>query len=246
MRKIIIISLNSNIMEENKNLTIKDWAEEDRPREKMLSQGVSALSNAELLAILIGTGTKTESAVDLAKILLQKFSNDLYELGKLSPNELSRQVKGIGKAKAVAISAALELGKRRRLTIPKQSDSIRSSSSVVEEFFPLLSELKHEEFWVLLLNKANKRVGKYKISSGGVASTLVDVKILLKYAIENLATNIILVHNHPSGSVAPSMADKELTKKIIQNCNSLDIAVLDHIIIGQDKYFSFSEEGFLR
>jgi DNA repair protein RadC len=233
-------------MEENKNLTIKDWAKEDRPREKMLTNGVSALSNAELLAILIGTGTKTESAVDLAKILLQKFSNDLYELGRLTPNELSRQVKGIGSAKAVAISAALELGKRRRLTQPKNLESIRHSSSVVEEFYHLLSDVNHEEFWILLLNKANKQVGKYKVSSGGVAATVVDVKIVLKHAIENLATSIILVHNHPSGSVEPSMADKELTIKIVKICNSLDIVVLDHIIIGQNKYFSFSDEGLLR
>lgn len=233
-------------MEENKNLTIKDWAVEDRPREKMLSQGLAALSNTELLAILIGTGTKNESAVDLAKILLQKFSNDLYELGRLTPNELAKQIKGIGKAKAVTISAALELGRRRRLTQPKHSESIRHSSSVVEEFYSLLSDVKHEEFWVLLLNKANKQVGKYKVSSGGVATTIVDVKILLKYAIENLATGIILVHNHPSGSVEPSIADRELTKKIIKNCISLDIAVLDHIIIGQNKYFSFSDEGLLR
>lgn len=233
-------------MEENKNLTIKDWAEEDRPREKMLTQGVAVLSNAELLAILIGTGTKTESAVDLAKILLQKFSNDLYELGRFTPNELSRQVKGIGKAKAVTISAALELGRRRRLTQPRHSESFRHSSAVAEEFYSILSDLKHEEFWILLLNKANKQLGKYKVSSGGISTTIVDVKIVLKYAIENLAANIILVHNHPSGNVDPSMEDRELTKKIVKNCNSFDIVVLDHIIIGQNKYFSFSDEGLLR
>lgn len=233
-------------MEENKNLTIKQWAEEDRPREKMLTNGVSALSNAELLAILIGTGTRTESAVDLAKILLQKFSNDLYELGRLTPNEMSRQVKGIGKAKAVAISAALELGKRRRLIQPKHLESIRNSSSVAEEFYPILSEIKHEEFWILLLTIANKQIAKYRVSSGGVSATVVDIRVILKYAIENLASKIVLVHNHPSGRVEPSNEDKEMTKNIIKSCNLFDIIVLDHIIIGRDKFYSFSDEGFFK
>ncbi|MBR2492488.1 MAG: DNA repair protein RadC [Paludibacteraceae bacterium] len=233
-------------MEEKINFTIKQWAEDDRPREKMLNKGVGALSNAELLAILIGSGTQTETAVDLAKRLLQKYSNDLFELGKLSPNELAKQVKGIGKAKAVAISAALELGKRRRLLLPKQLESIKSSTSVAEEFYPIMSDLTHEEFWVLLLNKANKQIGKYKISSGGISSTIVDSRIILKYAIENLASNVVLVHNHPSGSLSPSRDDIELTKKIIIGCKALDIIVLDHIIIGQNKYYSFSDEGLLR
>lgn len=234
------------LMEEKINFTIKQWAEDDRPREKMLNKGVGALSNAELLAILIGSGTQTETAVDLAKRLLQKYSNDLFELGKLSPNELAKQVKGIGKAKAVAISAALELGKRRRLLLPKQLESIKSSTSVAEEFYPIMSDLTHEEFWVLLLNKANKQIGKYKISSGGISSTIVDSRIILKYAIENLASNVVLVHNHPSGSLSPSRDDIELTKKIIIGCKALDIIVLDHIIIGQNKYYSFSDEGLLR
>lgn len=233
-------------MEEKINFTIKQWAEDDRPREKMLNKGVGVLSNAELLAILIGSGTQTETAVDLAKRLLQKYSNDLFELGKLSPNELAKQVKGIGKAKAVAISAALELGKRRRLLLPKQLESIKSSTSVAEEFYPIMSDLTHEEFWVLLLNKANKQIGKYKISSGGISSTIVDSRIILKYAIENLASNVVLVHNHPSGSLSPSRDDIELTKKIIIGCKALDIIVLDHIIIGQNKYYSFSDEGLLR
>lgn len=233
-------------MEEKINFTIKQWAEDDRPREKMLNKGVGALSNAELLAILIGSGTQTETAVDLAKRLLQKYSNDLFELGKLSPNELAKQVKGIGKAKSVAISAALELGKRRRLLLPKQLESIKSSTSVAEEFYPIMSDLTHEEFWVLLLNKANKQIGKYKISSGGISSTIVDSRIILKYAIENLASNVVLVHNHPSGSLSPSRDDIELTKKIIIGCKALDIIVLDHIIIGQNKYYSFSDEGLLR
>lgn len=234
------------LMEEKINFTIKQWAEDDRPREKMLNKGVGALSNAELLAILIGSGTQTETAVDLAKRLLQKYSNDLFELGKLSPNELAKQVKGIGKAKAVAISAALELGKRRRLLLPKELESIKSSTSVAEEFYPIMSDLTHEEFWVLLLNKANKQIGKYKISSGGISSTIVDSRIILKYAIENLASNVVLVHNHPSGSLSPSRDDIELTKKIIIGCKALDIIVLDHIIIGQNKYYSFSDEGLLR
>lgn len=234
------------LMEEKINFTIKQWAEDDRPREKMLNKGVGALSNAELLAILIGSGTQTETAVDLAKRLLQRYSNDLFELGKLSPNELAKQVKGIGTAKAVAISAALELGKRRRLLLPKELESIKSSTSVAEEFYPIMSDLTHEEFWVLLLNKANKQIGKYKISSGGISSTIVDSRIILKYAIENLASNVVLVHNHPSGSLSPSRDDIELTKKIIMGCKALDMIVLDHIIIGQNKYYSFSDEGLLR
>jgi DNA repair protein RadC len=166
-------------------------------------------------------------------------------LGRLTPNELAKQIKGIGKAKAVTISAALELGRRRRLTQPKHSESIRHSSSVVEEFYSLLSDVKHEEFWILLLNKANKQVGKYKVSSGGVATTIVDVKILLKYAIENLATGIILVHNHPSGNTEPSPADIEITQRLIKGSEILGIKTLDHIIIGTEDYFSFTAEGIL-
>ncbi len=233
-------------MEEKRNFTIKDWAEEDRPREKMLNNGVSSLSNTELIAILIGTGTKTESAVDLAKILLQKFSNDLYELGRLTPNELSRQVKGIGRAKAVAISAALELGRRRRVHQFNDLESIKSSEKVAELFYPVLSDIHHEEFWILLLNKANKQIGRYKVSSGGVSSTIVDTRLLIKHSVENLASNIILLHNHPSGSLSPSKEDLALTKRIIDACKIFQITVLDHIIIGQNKYLSFSDEGLLR
>lgn len=233
-------------MEEKRNITIKDWAEEDRPREKMLNKGASALSNAELLAILISSGTQTESALDLAKKILLNYSNDLYKLGCATPKELSKQVKGIGNAKAVTILAALELGKRRRIVLPKDLESFRNSISVAEEFYPLMSDISHEEFWILLLNKANKKIGAYKISSGGVSSTIVDSRIVLRYAIENLASNIVLVHNHPSGNLTPSKDDIELTKKIITACKTLDITVLDHIIIGQNKFFSFSDEGLLR
>lgn len=233
-------------MEEKKNITIKDWAEEDRPREKMLNKGASALSNAELLAILISSGTQTESALDLAKKILLNYSNDLYKLGCVTPKELSKQVKGIGNAKAVTILAALELGRRRRVVLPKDLESFSNSISVAEEFYPFVSDITHEEFWILLLNKANKKIGAYKISSGGVSSTIVDSRIVLRYAIENLASNIVLVHNHPSGNLTPSKDDIELTKKIITACKTLDIKVLDHIIIGRNKFFSFSDEGLLR
>lgn len=233
-------------MEKNKNLSIKHWAEEDRPREKMLKKGVRSLSNAELLAILIASGTREDSALGLARILLQRYSNDLYELGKLDPNELARQVKGIGKAKAVTISAALELGRRRREASIKQLQSLRCSKDVAEEFYPILSEISHEEFWIVLLNKANKEIRRIRISSGGISSTVVDSRIVLKHAIENLASNIILVHNHPSGNLNPSNGDIDITKKIISGSKPLDILVLDHIIIGQNSYLSFSDEGLIR
>lgn len=232
-------------MEEKKNLTIKQWAEDDRPREKMLKKGSDALSNAELLAILISTGTREESALDLAKKLLLNTSNDLFELGCLTPNEMIKKVKGIGKAKAVTISAALELGKRRKLVTPKEVDSFKTSNSVADEFISL-SDIKHEEFWILLLNKANKEISRYRISSGGISRTVVDPRIVLKYAIEHLASSLILIHNHPSGSLSPSNEDIKLTKKIISCCESFDISVLDHIIIGKNKYLSFSDEGILR
>lgn len=231
-------------MKEN-NLTIKQWAEDDRPREKMLKKGIDALSNAELLAILISTGTREESALDLAKKLLLTVSNDLFELGCMPPGEMIKRVKGIGRAKAVTIAAALELGRRRKITIPKEMSSIRESSTVADEFSSL-SDIKHEEFWVLLLNKANREIGRCKISSGGVSHTVVDFKIVLKYAIENLASSIILIHNHPSGNLSPSQEDIKLTKNIINCCATFDISVLDHIIIGKKKYLSFSDEGILR
>lgn len=232
-------------MEKTKNITIKDWAEDDRPREKMFHKGASALSNAELLAILISTGTKTESALDLAKLLLLKSSNNLDEIGRLTPMELSRRVKGIGRAKAVSISAAIELGRRIRFSEPMQQRQFKSAEEVAQEFMASLSSLRQEEFWIVLLNNANFEIARYRISTGGITSTVVDNRIILKHAIENLATNIILIHNHPSGRLNPSREDLNLTKSIIACCKPFNISVLDHVIIGNKKYLSFSEEGLL-
>ena len=240
-----INSLNSNIMQENKNLTIKQWAEDDRPREKMLSKGASSLSNAELLAILIATGSKTDSALDLAKSLLSKSSNNLDEICKLSPQELSMRVKGIGKAKAVTISAAIELSRRIRSATPVESLICKKSAHIAEEFMRLLSHKKQEEFWIVLFNKANKELARYQISTGTLTRTLVDTRIILKYAIENLATSMILVHNHPSGDLNPSPEDMLLTKNIIACCKQFDILVLDHVIVGNRDFVSFADSCLL-
>lgn len=232
-------------MEGNKNLTIKQWAEDDRPREKMLLKGASSLSNAELLAILIGTGSKTESALDLAKSVLSQSSNKLDEICKLTPQQLSKRVKGVGKAKAVSISAAIELAKRIRFAPPVESASYKSSDPIAEEFMRLLSHKSQEEFWIVLLNNANKELARYKISTGTITNTLVDYRIILKYAIENLATRLILVHNHPSGNLNPSPDDMLVTKKIIACCKQFDILVLDHIIIGNREFLSFADSCLL-
>lgn len=232
-------------MEEKKNITIKDWAEDDRPREKMLSKGASSLSNAELLAILIATGSKTDSALDLAKTLLLKSSNNLDEICKLSPQELSKRVKGIGKAKAVTISAAIELARRIRFATPVKSLICKSSAPVAEEFMRLLAHKTQEEFWIVLLNHANKELARYQISTGTITKTLVDYRIILKYAIEHLATSIILVHNHPSGNLNPSPDDMLVTKNIIACCKQFDILVLDHVIVGNRDFLSFADSCLL-
>ncbi len=232
-------------MEEKRNLTIKQWAEDDRPREKMMSKGTSSLSNAELFAILIATGTKTESALDLAKTLLSKSSNNLDEISKLSPTELSKRVKGIGKAKAVTISAAIELARRIRFAPVVDTLICKSSAPIAEEFIRLLGHKKQEEFWIVLLNHANKEVARYKISTGTITRTLVDYRIILKYAIENLATSMILVHNHPSGNLEPSPEDKLVTKNIIACCKQFDILVLDHVIVGNRDFLSFADSCLL-
>ena len=232
-------------MEESKKLTIKEWAEDDRPREKMLVKGTSSLSNAELLAILIGTGTKTESALDLAKSLLSKSSNSLDEICRLTPFQLSKRVKGIGKAKAVTISAAIELGRRIRSQEPDNSTVYKTSSPIAEEFTRMLSDKTQEEFWVVIFNHANKEAARYKICTGTSMSTQVDYKLVMRYAIEHLAYGIILVHNHPSGNLNPSPGDIFITKKIQASCKLLDILVLDHIIVGNRKFLSFAASCLL-
>jgi DNA repair protein RadC len=225
------------------NLTIKQWASEDRPREKLLTKGISTLSNAELIAILLSTGTKSMSAVDLAKHILSTVNNSLYKLGKLSVADLTK-IDGIGDAKAISIIAAFELGRRRKESSLK-TVQIKNSKSVYDIFQPVLSDLSYEEFWVLYLNRANKIIGKERISSGGTAGTVIDVKIIIKHGIDKLSSSIILIHNHPSGNVQPSDNDKEITQKISSASKLMDITTLDHIIVGYNSYFSFADEGEL-
>jgi DNA repair protein RadC len=230
-------------MKEYQNLTIKQWALEDRPREKFLTKGISALSDAELIAILLATGTKNLSAVDLAKNILAGAENNLHLLGKKNVADL-KKIPGIGEAKAISIIAALELGKRRKGADNEQT-KVTSSRVVFDLFQPLLGDLPHEEFWVLYLSRSNQIKDKEKISLGGTTGTVIDVKIILKYAIEKLACGLILVHNHPSGNIQPSDNDLKITEKIKKAGQLMDVATLDHIIIGDTNYYSFADEGIL-
>jgi len=224
--------------------TIKNWAINDRPREKLLQKGKLALSDAELIAILIGSGNTEESAVELSKRILSKTNNNLNQLGKLSAKQLMVH-KGIGEAKAISIIAAMELGRRRRTEDALELVKITSSSTVFELLQPILGELPHEEFWILYLNNANKIIEKLPISKGGITGTLVDVRITLKKALELGATSLILAHNHPSGNLNPSEADKQLTTKLKIAAESIDIKVLDHLIVTEKSYFSFADEGLM-
>ncbi|MBP7496809.1 MAG: DNA repair protein RadC [Bacteroidales bacterium] len=231
-------------MEEEKdsNRTIKQWAEEDRPREKFLDKGRTVLSNAELLAILIRTGTKNATAIDIAKTVLTKAHNNLIELSRFEINDF-KLIKGIGRDKAITILAALELGKRRREEEALDRKRVRSSKDVFEYMQSSLTDLNYEEFWILMLNRGNKVIDKRSVSSGGLTGTIADPRIIFKMAIENNASYIILCHNHPSGNVEPSEADLSLTKKLKAAGEILDIAVMDHIIFGDDKYYSFKDQG---
>jgi len=225
-------------------LTIKNWAINDRPREKLLQKGKLALSDAELIAILIGSGNTDESAVELSKRILFETKNNLNLLGKLSAQQLMIY-KGIGEAKAISIIAAMELGRRRRTEDAVELVKIASSNTVFELLQPIIGELPHEEFWILYLNNANKIIEKVQISKGGITGTLVDVRITLKKALELGATSLILAHNHPSGNLNPSEADKQLTNKLKIAGESLDIKVLDHLIVTEKSYFSFADEGLM-
>jgi len=231
-------------MEEYKSLKIKDWAVEDRPREKLLKKGISHLSDAEIIAILLGSGTKNESAVDLSKKLLKSANNNLNELGKLGIPDLTK-LKGIGEAKAITIMAALEIGRRRKISEIINKKKITSSNDVFELFQPIIGDLPHEEFWILLLNRSNGIIEKFKISQGGVSGTVIDVKIILKSAIEKLASSIILCHNHPSGNRNPSTADDSITQKLKTGADLIDIAILDHIVVADTRYYSYADEGKL-
>lgn len=225
-------------------LSIKSWAEADRPREKLLAKGKSTLSEAELIAILIGSGNTEESAVELSRRILNSVGNNLAELGKLDVNDLCK-FKGIGEAKAISIIAALELGRRRAEHTVPERESITSSRQAFDMLHPQLADLPHEEFWLLLLNRSNKLIKKHQVSKGGVSGTVVDAKMIFKPALESLASSVILCHNHPSGNRNPSNEDIVLTRKIREAGKSLDISVYDHIIIANDGYYSFADEGLL-
>ena len=226
------------------SFSIKNWSQHDQPREKLRDKGKTILSDAELLAILIGSGTKDESAVDLCKRILASVDNNLNALGKLSIKQLM-QFKGIGEAKAISIVGALELGRRRRQEDVVSLNKITSSKTVFEIMQPIIGELPHEEFWILYLNNSNKIIHKNQLSKGGITGTLVDVRLVLKNALENGATSLILCHNHPSGTLKPSQADKNITQKLKQASESLDIKVLDHLIITEHSYFSFADEELM-
>ena len=225
-------------------LSIKSWANDDRPREKMMLKGSNSLSDAELIAILIGSGNREESAVALAKRILQSVGNNINSLAQLSLEELM-QFKGIGEAKAISIITALELGKRRRSEAALRIPKITSSKKVYEIMQPLLGDLKHEEFWVLFLNNANKLIYKMQLSKGGMVGTVVDIRLILKKALAYNAVGLVLVHNHPSGNVNPSQEDKGITAKINTAAKLLDLKVLDHLIVTANNYFSFADEGLL-
>lgn len=226
-------------------LNIKDWAEEDRPREKMLLKGVASLSDAELLGILIGSGNKNETAVELAQRILHSVSNNLNALGKLEIKDLIKNFNGIGEAKAITIVAALELGRRRKLSEVVVQPQIVSSEDVFHILHPVLGDLKHEEVWVLLLNKANKVLKKLQVSKGGVSGTVVDIRMIMKEAIESLASAIILCHNHPSGNTNPSGEDSTITRRLKEAGEVMDIRLLDHIIIGDNSYYSYRDHDCL-
>jgi DNA repair protein RadC len=232
-------------MENKSKLSIKDWAEEDRPREKMLLKGVAALSDAELLGILIGSGNKNETAVELAQRILHSASNNLNVLGKMEIEDLIKNFNGIGEAKAITIVSALELGKRRKLSEMTIQPQITSSEDVHRLLHPVLADLKHEEVWVLLLNKANRVLKKIQISKGGVTGTVTDIRMIMKEAVNNLASAMILCHNHPSGNAQPSGDDDRITKRLKDAGNLMDICLLDHVIVCDHSYYSYMDNGKL-
>ncbi|WP_461532374.1 RadC family protein [Sinomicrobium sp.] len=231
-------------MKEALPLSIKYWKEGDRPREKLLNKGKQALTDAELIAILLGSGNREESAVGLSQRILGAANHNLNELGRFSVAKLMR-FKGIGEAKAIAITAALELGRRRRVEKALERFKVTSSASVFELMQPVLGELPHEEFWIIYLNNSNRLIQYVQLSKGGITGTLVDIRLALKTALELGSTSIVLTHNHPSGTLEPSDADKKLTQKMKLASESLDIRVLDHLIITEKSYFSFADHRIL-
>ncbi len=227
-----------------KRLNLKAWAEEDRPREKFLLKGKSSLSDAELIGILLGSGSRDETAVELGKRILASVEHQLNTLGKMDVKALM-EFKGIGEAKAITIAAAMELGRRRKAEEIIEKPKITSSQTAYQQIADVLEDLPHEEFWVLLLNRANQLIEKRNVSKGGVSGTVADAKLIFKPAIEKLASSIIICHNHPSGNLKASQADLKLTQKIVEAGKTLDIAVLDHLIVGNQAYLSLADEGLM-
>ncbi len=230
--------------EEVQHLSIKQWAEDDRPREKLMLKGKQALSDAELLAILLATGTKNESAVQLAQRILSAYQNNLHEIAKLSINDL-KKFKGIGEAKAITIMAALELGRRKKDTDTVKYETIKTSIDAYNHIAPKLCDLPHEEFWMILLNRSNKIIKTELVGRGGVSGTVADVRLMMKTAVEHLASSVIVAHNHPSGNLNPSESDIQLTKKIKEAAKLFDMQLVDHVIVGDASYLSFADEGLL-
>lgn len=231
-------------VEETRPFRIKQWAAEDRPREKLLNKGTSVLSDAELIAILLGSGTARQSAVDLARQLLLNGNNSLDDLARMSISEL-KKTKGIGTVKAIVLAAAMELGRRRKESISVDKPKVTGSRDAFELLHADLMDLPNEEFWVLLLNRANRVVRKKRISEGGLSGTVADPRIIFKLALEELACSIIVAHNHPSGNLVASQSDIELTKRLKEAGKVMEIQLLDHLIIAGNKYFSFADEGMM-
>ena len=223
---------------------ICDLAVEDRPREKFLRQGMSSLSNSELIAILIGTGTRKQSALDLARLILQLAGNDLHQLGKISLSEMEK-INGIGPTKAIRIQACFELARRRKSTTPAIRPKIKCSQDAWKLLDGALTDLQHEEFWILLLNRSNQIIDQVRISQGGFSGTVTDVRLILNAAVEKLASGIILAHNHPSGNLSPSDADLKITKKIKEAAMLLDLSLLDHLILSDQGYLSMADDNLM-
>ncbi len=220
------------------------WAVEERPREKVMANGVQFLSDTELLAILLGSGTRNMTAVELARLVLKGVGNNLQLLGRQGISDLVR-IKGVGPAKAITVLAAMELGRRRDGMQHAEKIPVKSSETVYRLFHPLLGDLEHEEFWLLMLNRANRVLGRFKVSQGGLSGTVIDTRIILKKALDNLASSIIVCHNHPSGNKQPSDADVKITEKLKKAAEILEIKLLDHVIIADKSYFSFADEGLI-
>lgn len=225
--------------------SIKNWAEEDRPREKLMQKGVGALTDSELLAILIGSGNDKESAVELSRRILHKSENNINKLARLSVNDLVKDFRGIGPAKAITITAALELGRRRQIEDVPVKNKITSSKDAYNQLYPLLSDLNHEETWALILDRSNKVVSTMQVSRGGISGTVVDIRLILREALNHFASGIILGHNHPSGNTTPSPQDTAITRKLKEAAKWMDIILLDHIIVCGEDYYSYADNGLI-